>query len=127
MRATNAAARQTGFTLIELMIAIGIIAILSAVALPIYNQYVETGEEGKLANNVSTIEVFQERFLMRNGFYANDLADIAAITAATGWNPRANDGVTYSIAASDGTLYQITATDPGGAPFCIEYPAKDPC
>jgi prepilin-type N-terminal cleavage/methylation domain-containing protein len=119
--------RQSGFTIIELMIALGIIAILSAIAVPMYNDYIETGEDGRLASNIATIEVFQERVLMREGAYANDLADIAAIEAATGWNPRANDGVTYSIAASDGTLYQVTATAPDGRSFCLEFPSKDPC
>lgn len=126
-KATRPIPRSQGFTLLELMIAMFIIAVLGAVAFPFYTDYIETGEEGKLAANAATIEVFQERFLLRNGAYANDLPDLAAITAATGWNPRANDGVTYSIAASDGTIYQLTATDPNGSTLCIEFPTKDPC
>ena len=95
-------ARMQGFTLIELMIAIAIIAIIGAIAFPIYNQHIDTGQEGVLVKNISTIEIFQEDFRMRNGAYAVDLADLAAITAAIGWQPQANDGTTYSIADSDG-------------------------
>ena len=51
--------------------------------------YIDTGEEGVLVHNISTIEIFQEDFRLRNGAYAVDLADIAAITAAIGWNPQA--------------------------------------
>jgi type IV pilus assembly protein PilA len=116
-----------GFTLIEMMIAIAVIAIISAIALPFYNDYIETGEEGVLVNNISTIEIFQEDFRLRNGTYAVGLADIAAITAAIGWSPRANDGVTYAIADSDGSFYEVTATNPAGNSVCIQFPARDRC
>ena len=123
----SSASRTGGFTLIELMIAIAVIAVLSAIAFPLYNDYIETGEDGVLAHNISSIEIFQEDFRLRNGFYANDLGDLDEITAAIGWEPRANDNMTYSIAASDGTLYQITATNAAGRSACVEYPSKDPC
>jgi type IV pilus assembly protein PilA len=38
--------RQTGFTLIELMIVVAIIAILAAIALPAYNAYRVRADEG---------------------------------------------------------------------------------
>ena len=124
----NVGARtNSGFTMIELMIAVAILAIISAIALPFYNDYLETGEQGVLAHNISTIEVFQEDFRLRNGIYANDLADLAAITAAIGWQPQTDDGFTYSIADSDGTLYQVTATNADGESACVEFPSKNRC
>ena len=51
---------QQGFTLIELMIVVAVLAIISAIALPAYNGYVQTSREAVLINNISTIEVFQE-------------------------------------------------------------------
>ena len=38
---------EAGFTLMELMVAVGVIAVLSAVALPIYNGYVATSREAR--------------------------------------------------------------------------------
>ena len=119
--------QQTGFSLIELMIAVGIIAILSAFALPAYNSYIETAERGRLVSNMETMAVFQEDFFLRNGSYAVNLANAAAIEAAIGWEPRADDGVTYSIANSDGTTYSVTATNANGMSLCRVYPADTPC
>lgn len=119
--------RNSGFTLIELMIVIALIAIISAIALPAYNQYIDTGEEGVLVQNISTIEIFQEDFRLRNGVYAVNLADIAAIEAAIGWRPQADDGFTYSIADGDGTVYQVTGNNETGDTICIEFPAKTRC
>jgi len=119
--------RQSGFSLIELMIAIGIIAVLASIALPAYNSYITTAEQGQLISNMKTMEVFQEDFFLRNGEYAVNLANIAAIEAAIGWEPQTDDGITYSIADGDGTSYEVTAVSPSGMTICMEYPANTLC
>ena len=119
--------KQSGFSLIELMITVGIIAVLAAFALPAYNAYITTAEQGQLISNMETMAVFQEDFLLRNGSYAVNLANNAAIEAAIGWEPRADDGITYSIAAGDGSTYSVTATNASGMTICRVYPADTPC
>ena len=117
-----------GVTLIELLIAIVILGIVFSFALPAYNSYIATSEEGVLRSNMFTIEMFQEDFFLRNGVYADDLADIAAINAAIGWDPRVDDGITYSIDDGDETaFYDLTAVHPDGLTVCIRFPAKDAC
>ena len=118
---------QKGFSLVELMIVMGILAVIAAFALPAYVSYTETAEDGRLINNVQTMRPFQEDFFLRNGAYAVNLADIDAIDNAIGWRPRDNDGVTYSIANGDGTTYSVTAVGPEGATICRIFPANDPC
>ena len=119
--------RAKGFTLIELMIAVAIIAIISAVALPLYNNYIQTSREGVLINNIASIEVFQEDFRLRTGAFLTTAANQAAITAAIGWQPQSNDGTTYSIAAGPGNSYQVTATSSNGTVVCRRFPDKVPC
>ena len=118
---------QQGFSLVELMVAMGILAVIAAFALPAYVSYTETAENGQLVSNISTMRPFQEDFFLRNGNYAVNLADIAAIENAIGWEPRDNDGVTYSIANGDGTTYSVTAVSPNGVTVCRIYPANNPC
>lgn len=116
-----------GFSLIELLVAIAILGIITVIGLPMYRGYIETSQNGVLVNSLSTIEVFQEDFRMRNGAYAVDLADKAAITAAIQWDPRDGAEYTYSIADSDGTFYRVTGTDGDGNTVCLEFPAKTAC
>jgi prepilin-type N-terminal cleavage/methylation domain-containing protein len=119
---------QQGFTLIELLIVVAMLAALSAIALPVYNGYIQNSRQGALINNIATIEVFQEDFRLRTGSYAVGLADIAAIDAAIGWRPQSDDGATYAIAAANGgASYDVTARDAAGTEICRRFPEKVPC
>jgi len=117
-----------GFTLIELMVAVGVIAVLAAFAIPIYNGYIQTSRVGALANNISTIEVFEEDYRLRNGAYQPGVfnggpdADLQAL----GWQPQENDGTVYTIVLA-GTSYKVTATDTSGTTVCRQYPEKIQC
>lgn len=118
--------KNRGFSLIELMIAVAVIAIVAAVALPVYTGYIETSREGVLVGNIATMEVFQEDFRLRTGNYLLVAADTAAIEAGIGWNPQ-DDAVAYSIADGGGGSYEVTATDDTGTTVCIRYPEGDRC
>ena len=116
---------QAGITLIELLVALTIVGVLFSFALPAYQTNLDTTEEGVVRTNMHTIEIFQEDFFLQNGVYAVDLANVAAITGLTGWDPR--DQNTYAIADSNGTLYDLTSTHPDGWSVCVRYPARITC
>ena len=62
---------QTGFTLIELMIVVAIIAVLAAIALPIYSDYITRGKLTEAQNNLSALRVAMEQYFQDNRTYAS--------------------------------------------------------
>lgn len=58
-----------GFTLIELMITIAIIAILAAVALPAYNDYTQRAKLAEAFANLSEFRVRMEQYYQDNRKY----------------------------------------------------------
>ena len=120
--------RHQGFSLIELMTAVAIIAIIAAVAMPMYTGYIQTSREGVLINNLSSIEIFQEDRRLRQGAYLTVAADAAAITAGTGWAPQDAGAVTYVITDPGAGSYDVTATDVDtGTSVCMRFPQKNRC
>jgi prepilin-type N-terminal cleavage/methylation domain-containing protein len=119
-----------GFTLIELLIGVAIIAILSAIALPLYNDYVQTSREGVLINNISTIEVFQEDARLRTGAYVAgnydvDGGDTGLSDPPLNWDPQ-DPEIVYNVVLAGGS-YRITATDENGVSVCRQFPEGVPC
>lgn len=62
--------RQSGFTLIELMIVVVIVGILASVALPAYNDYVTRGRIPDATSNLAAKRVQMEQYFQDNRTYA---------------------------------------------------------
>ena len=103
--------KQTGFTLIEVMIAMAVIAILASIALPAYQEQVRTGKRTEAQNLLLEAASKQQRFHSDNMSYAQDMGDLGYGAA----NNNAEDTETgaYTIqvnAAADGSSYTLLAT-----------------
>ncbi len=59
-----------GFTLIEVMITVAIVAILAAVALPSYRDYITRGHLADASNGLATMRAQMERHFQDNRTYA---------------------------------------------------------
>ena len=65
----NEDAHQRGFTIIELMIVVAIVAILAAVALPNYTQYVRRSNRADAQTTLLQAAQFLERRFTTSGSY----------------------------------------------------------
>jgi type IV pilus assembly protein PilE len=61
---------QGGFTLIEVMITVAIVAILGMVAMPSYRDYVMRGHLADASNGLATVRADMERHFQDNRTYA---------------------------------------------------------
>ena len=120
-----------GFSLLELLVAIVIIALLAAIGIPLYRGHVATAREAVLVEQMTAMSVFQEDTRLRTGAYGAGVYDpannIDTLTTAIGWQPSADSGTVYSITADGGTSWTATATDAKGRRLCRVFPAGNPC
>jgi type IV pilus assembly protein PilE len=109
MQARTTPSRRRGFTLIELMIALVVVAILAAVALPSFMDSIRKGRRSEAFSALSNIQQAQERWRTNNAAYASNLS----ASAPTGLNipsTTANGYYTLSLANVTATGYQAVAT-----------------
>ncbi len=61
--------RTGGFTLIEILIAMAILAVLAGIAIPIYRNYTESARATECANEVHAIKLAEAEFFLVNNTY----------------------------------------------------------
>lgn len=103
--------RFGGFTLIELMIVVVIVGILSAIALPAYQDYVRKGRRAEAISLMLDLQLTEEKYRANNPSYASTLS-IMGITSTYVSGQVDPAYYTFGIVAATNS-YTITATPQG--------------
>jgi type IV pilus assembly protein PilE len=100
--------RTQGFSLVELMVTVAIVAVLAAIALPSYRRYVLQGKRTDAIKALAFYQQALERCYSQNFTYVN--AGPTPCTSAPGTATNTDNGdyqLTFAINASN---YTLTAT-----------------
>ena len=106
--------RSSGFTLIELMVTVAIVAILAAIALPSYSEYVTRSRLMDAHSRLGDLRIQMEKYFQDNRSYMNGAAcgiDGAGLALATA---NADGGRSFDYTCPAGALtattYSVVAT-----------------
>lgn len=89
-----------GFSLIELMIAIAIIAILASVAVPAYQNSMRKSKRSDGAAALLKIEALQGRYLYDKGTYTTDLSKLGYASASNISSPEGHYKISVAAATA---------------------------
>lgn len=106
--------RNAGFTLIELMIAVAILAIVATVALPLYNEYSQRTYRTEAQADLLNCAQGLERYAAQNFDYEDAEVGFPGDIC----DPRSDDQNRYVITVNvpDADAYTLTATPVAGGP-----------
>ncbi len=103
---------QTGFTMLELMVVVVIIAVIAGFAIPNYQRAVERSYLRTATANLQALHSVQQIYRTQNGNYWGT-GDVAAINTNLGLNI-IESGMTYTSTAG-GANFTVTAVRWGPA------------
>lgn len=115
LRSRVLSARLRGFTLIELMIVVAVVAILSAIAVPSYTEYIRRGQVTEAGVFLSDYRIKMEQYYQDNKNYGTvNCVDGASPPSWANFAAAKANNFTFSCALNGTVGYVITATGSAG-------------
>ncbi len=97
--------RESGFTLVELMVVTAIVAILAAVATPAYMNYQSRARQTSAIEALLRAKMDQQAYWADNGTYATNIGCLYSF------------GNDCTVTADTSSGYRVTLSAPGGVPI----------
>lgn len=104
--------KASGFTLVELIVVMAVVAILAAIAIPSYSQYVLRNNRAQAQVVMSQVASLQQQYLLNRRQYGS-LADLGA-TVPADVAAHYNVTVATDLPAVGSPTFTLTATPIGG-------------
>ena len=106
-------ANAKGFTLIELMIVLAIVAVLAAMAISIFSGYDCIAKQSEAKSSLSTIYKSQAAYFSEHGTYSTSLS-------AINFSLKGNPLYTYAAGGNGGTFSATATNGPKGDAWRID-------
>ena len=113
------AAKMNGFTLIELMVTVAILAVIAAIAIPAYTGYIATARNVEGMDNLSAIQLAEEQYAADNNgaYFAGATTALVQSNSTNLWvaAPATEPAreFAYAVTLNGTTGYTATATGKG--------------
>lgn len=108
-----------GFTMVELLVAMVVVALLAMIAVPAYSSFIVSSRAKDAAADLMSLSLnFESYYQLQLQYPVNTMGTIATPTNYAGWHPTASQYFSYTVSSSSSN-YTLTATGSGSLNGCV--------